>query len=301
METQILWIVKNTRSEHLSRSSKSEEAKIRHHVQRRRLAAWRHRHRVARISTSFDPCCADLQPDERRSLQFFIQRTGPEWCGWQDGHFWNVLALQASQNDSAIVHGLVAIAGCHEYTLSPADSNRAAQLRKLTSQQYANAFSVASNVNNMTYCTSLISCVILTSLQTYYRRDYQFYRLLRSGRAMIEEVGKFEGSLSISTHCLVNESVRPLLDRLHARLCMMGDQFAALAHSIQHRKSQKQIKAELPPVPSLFINLRSASRLSRSHPQLGPRSCSRFTTLLQYLRILPHSPLRAYQSLANRS
>ena len=86
---------------------------------------------------------------ERRSFQYFRERTALELSGFFDGHFWNKLILQTAQADSAIRHCLVAIASLHEsLTVSydagyenPLSGGPGAKQRQFSLQQYNRAIS----------------------------------------------------------------------------------------------------------------------------------------------------------------
>lgn len=262
MNRKFLWITKDSTSKNLSRSSRSEEAEIRRHVQCERTET------LARRGQCWDTLIPpnlsvmhDLGPGERRSLDYFIHRTAPKWSGWQDHAFWNGLALQASQQNLAIAHGLVAIAAWHESSSMPSDPVSASRLGRLAAAQHGMALTLLCNSKGLTHSISLISSVILASLQSY-GGQYQEYRLLRAGEAILNEVLKSvvpraSGDLESAT-TQVGREVRPLISRLQERLCMMGDMPGALARSAQYRESQNHARQDLPLLPKAFLTLRDA-------------------------------------------
>ena len=97
MKKELLWITKDASSEELSRSARAEETQIRQHVQRTRVESndtkRRPRGHRALVPLPLPAPAIDLNAAEKRSLSYFIQRTGPDWCGWQDDDFWNGLVL----------------------------------------------------------------------------------------------------------------------------------------------------------------------------------------------------------------
>ena len=256
MEKRLLWIVKDARSKHLSRSSRAEEAKIRHHVQRRQSALEQDYSLDVRLLTSPKAIHAELRNPERRGLQFFVERTAPEWSGWQDEHFWNILVIQVSQHHRAVVHGLIAIASYHEASLIRSEgAEQTASQRCFALSQFAKALGIASRANDASSPANLICCVILASLQAY-NEDYQFYRLLRSGRALLEDTDEHWQPRQAADISTVQESVRPLFSRMHERLCMMGDQHAALAYSVRNTKRRRRCLSTS--IPTTFAELRAA-------------------------------------------
>ena len=296
MNKHFLWITKDSNSKQLSHSSRPEESRIRHHVQRNRIESMKRerRSRNVQVPTPLNPSVVNLKPGEQRSLSYFIHRTAPEWSGWQDSGFWNGLALQAGQQDQAIAHGLIAIAAWHERSSTPSNSALAPQLRQLASSQYSRALALVCTSNELTYSASLISCVILASLQSY-SGNYQEYRLLRSGMAMLEEVHKVGVTSDQqnfgAAHGTISREISDLINRLQERLCMMGDLPAALAYSVQYRTAQSHPKRDLPLIPTSFYTLRHArdcieSILNWGHDhviefQSSPATWNSFSDLLQ--------------------
>lgn len=262
MNRKFLWITKDPTSTNLSHSSRSEEAEIRRHVQCNPSEALtrKDQHSETLIPRSLS-VVHDLGPAEKRSLDYFIHRTAPEWSGWQDGAFWNGLALQASQQNLAIAHGLVAIAAWHESSSMPSDPGSASRLGRLAVAQHGMALQLLSSSDGLTHSISLISSVILASLQSY-GGQYQEYRLLHAGAAILNEVLESvvpttNGDLaSATTHA--SREVRPLISRLQERLCMMGDMPGALARSARYRESQNHTQHDLPLLPKAFLTLRHA-------------------------------------------
>jgi hypothetical protein len=263
MATKFLWISKDATSQNLSRSSRSEEAVIRRHVQRKRTERLAKKyHRMGSLRPPALSAMPDLRTTERRSLEYFVHRTAIEWSGWQDGAFWNGLALQASQQNLAIAHGLVALAAWHESSSTlTSDPESASRLGRLAVVQHGMASELLSNSRSLNHSTSLISCVILASLQSY-GGQYQEYRLLRAGEAILNEalmsvVPGADGD-SMSATDQVSQEVRPLISRLQERLCMMGDMPAALARSARYHMSRRHARQDLPILPTTFGSLRDA-------------------------------------------
>ncbi|KAL4928000.1 Zn(II)2Cys6 transcription factor domain-containing protein [Aspergillus undulatus] len=51
---------------------------------------------------------------EKRSFQFFYERTVPSLAGYCGSNFWNRLVLQVSQHEKAVWHALIALGSLHE-------------------------------------------------------------------------------------------------------------------------------------------------------------------------------------------
>jgi hypothetical protein len=269
MQNQFLWVVKDSKSEHLSRSSRSEESKIRRHVQRQRLI---HQERTSSVEHTQIAACnklpnqawphplyPDLTWHERRSLSFFTCWTAREWSSWEDNKFWNTLVLQACYLDLHIAYGLIAIATWHEYCTSPSAGINRNQLEAFALTQCVKAFASGRISKHSTMSINLISCIILSTLQNF-RADYQAYRLLRSARAMLNDLNSLDEKgfvESIVTRGFIVKEVRPILSRMEARLYVMCDQPAALLHSVQHSQTH-QSSQYLPTIREAFPDLRSA-------------------------------------------
>ncbi|KUJ06449.1 uncharacterized protein LY89DRAFT_726501 [Mollisia scopiformis] len=293
MPTQYLWVVKNSRSKRLSRSSRSEESQIRHHVQRQRLIAIQERRKTSTDEQlqrqsheeipgrfSLNLCYPDLTGSEKRGLNHFINRTAREWSGWQDSVFWNSLALQTCHQERSIAHGLIAIGAWHEYCGLPSQNANRAYLCQFALAQSVKAFAQGRISNHSTLLITLISCIILSTLQNF--RDYQAYRLLRSANAMLKRLddpdAAYDAELEGMNRDLVEREVRPLINRMEARRCVMCDQPAALMYSIQQSQPQIQSVCQLPVVPQAFTTLRSArdsleSILNWGHDHVPDFSC----------------------------
>ena len=258
MEAQFLWVIKTPKSTYLSRSSRMEEARIRHHVQRQQSRVLRDQKEEFPMLITPRLWELKLNREEKRSLGFFIHRSVPECAGWQDEYFWSTLVLQACSQDPAVVHGLVAIAAWHEFSfISPSDG-KAADLQRLLASQHSKAFSLACTAKGLTHSTSLISCIVLASLQSH-QGDYQTFRLIRSGLAIVQEVNMLNGLRHMHiSRSFINDSVRPLIERLRESLCTMTDQPAALSSSIKQAEMQDRPKQHLPLVPARFKTLRHA-------------------------------------------
>jgi hypothetical protein len=263
MNKQFLWIVKDQSSKQLSNSSRPEEAKIRQHVQCSRTQAQEKRCGKKSIgpSLSLNAVFVRLSSREKQRLDYFICRTAPEWSGWKDDTFWNILVLQTAQRDAAIAHGLIAIAAWHESSSIGLRSDSATELRQMAWSQQSKAMALLGRSQELTHSISLISCVILASLQSY-SGEYQEYRLLRSATTIVDEIERSEmvgkrHSLRLSDQTITKE-VSTLINRFRERLCMMGDMPAALSSSARHHRAQGYRQRQPPLVPISFSTLRQA-------------------------------------------
>ena len=126
-----------------------------------------------------------LCSSERRSLAFFELRTSQEWSGWEDAYFWNVLALQVSQQSQAVARSLIALSCLHEHMETVGYVART-RLQDLSSQQSVKAAEVLLMRSEMPYFEALVSCIIMICLHGI-RHSRASFLLLRSGLKLLEE------------------------------------------------------------------------------------------------------------------
>lgn len=287
MDGPLLWIVKDPKSKTLSRSARSEEVRIRRHVQQRCLrtpatvrtvcpgsqadkvrpaadsTALRPRHGVTIVGQSVQVQASlgldDQQLDrvERRSLSMFIQRNACECAGWQDRNFWTSTVLRISHHNRAITHGLIAMAAWHESCSFGTGTDDAKRLSRMSSVQYSKALAMARSSNSSTHICSLTLCLVLACFQSA-RCEYEMYRLLRSGVALLGEINAGGLQISPAEQAMVDVELRPLIERQQTRLCMMADNPAALVLSAHQRRCAGLARRAAVSIPSVFSTLRCA-------------------------------------------
>ncbi|OAP56573.1 hypothetical protein AYL99_08685 [Fonsecaea erecta] len=201
-----------------------------------------------------------LEPQELRSLVFFCQRTGPEWSGWRDATFWNKLILQACHMNRSILHGVVALGALHESSEVDGESDERSNLQKLALHQSSKASRMAYETA-MSDIATLISCVIFICLQNL-QDSHTAYQLLKSGYSLItdidERLGSGDLSLSDSEKTVLNNFLRPIIERLRMRFCSIVDIPSALALSAAIKRNKTEHRLTLPEIPYCFGNLLEA-------------------------------------------
>ncbi|KAJ9612638.1 hypothetical protein H2200_004235 [Cladophialophora chaetospira] len=201
-----------------------------------------------------------LEPQEHRSLVFFCQRTAPEWSGWRDAAFWNKLILQACHQNRSILHGVVALGALHESSEVDGESDEHCDLQQLALYQSTKASRMAYETA-MSDITALISCVIFICLQNL-QDSHTAYQLLKSGHSLITDIDARLASgeliLSDSEKTVLNNFVRPIIERLRMRFCSIVDIPSALALSASIKRSKTEQRLTRPEIPYCFGNLLEA-------------------------------------------
>lgn len=201
-----------------------------------------------------------LDSQELRSLVFFCQRTGPEWSGWRDASFWNKLILQACHLNRSVLHGVVAMGALHESSEVDGESDERSNLQQLALHQSSKASRMAMETAVSDIAT-LISCIIFICLQNL-QDSHTAYQLLRSGHSLINDIDErlLSGDmvLSDSEMTVLDNFIRPIIERLRMRFCSIVDVPSALALSAAIKRSRPERRRSLPQVPSCFVNLLEA-------------------------------------------
>ncbi|KAK5442590.1 hypothetical protein LTS15_011014 [Exophiala xenobiotica] len=201
-----------------------------------------------------------LEPQEHRSLVFFCQRTGPEWSGWRDAAFWNKLILQACYLNQSILHGVVALGALHEASEFDSGSDERSNLQQLALHQSSKASRMAFETA-VSEIATLISCIIFICLQNL-QDSHTAYQLLRSGHSLITDIDDrlLSGDLVLadSEKAVLNNFLRPIIERLRMRFCCIVDVPSALALSAAIRRNKSEHLLSTPAIPYCFGNLLEA-------------------------------------------
>ncbi|KIX94335.1 uncharacterized protein Z520_10045 [Fonsecaea multimorphosa CBS 102226] len=215
-----------------------------------------HSNRVLQAVNTFP----GLEPQELRSLVFFCQRTAPEWSGWRDATFWNKLILQACHMNRSILHGVVALGALHESSEVDGESDERSNLQELALHQSSKASRMAYETA-MSDIATLISCVIFICLQNL-QDSHTAYQLLKSGYSLITDIDERlrSGDLTLcdSEKTVLNNFLRPIVERLRMRFCSIVDLPSALALSAGIKRSKIEHRMTLPDIPYCFGNLLEA-------------------------------------------
>lgn len=310
MNSDLLWVNKDSSSAHLSRSSKAETARIRAHVQHLSIQQRQRRKSAPPLRTTrknskaivndhgpplpplpegqYDVESVDDQrksarmvddkpedirilpsaltwlpggtPEERRSFLFFLKRTAQEWSGYRDVSFWNVLVPQASAAHQAIFHSVTALGALHEKLEATDDPDKEQHLQQLLWQQCSKA-AVAANSGQISHTVALMSCIILVCLQNLQSNPVAFI-MLRTGANLINDLeqGIAKGTLTLtqSEMTLLQDYLKPIVERLGTRYCFIVDLPSAFALHVDAKQAENQPKTEMPPLPSSFSTLLEA-------------------------------------------
>ncbi|KAK5096263.1 hypothetical protein LTR70_003098 [Exophiala xenobiotica] len=311
MNADLLWVNKDSTSDHLSRSSKAETARIRAHVQHLSIQSRTRRKSVppsrsARknsksvvdhqrpskvqlaepqeheeddqaYSRSLEDKAQDSRlfasgaltwlpaatPEEKRSFLFFLKRTAQEWSGYRDVSFWNILVPQASAAHLSIFHSVTALGALHESLENTHDHDKEKNLQQLLWQQCFKAAQVA-NQAQISHTVALMSCIILVCLQNLQSNPVAF-QMLKTGTNLINdlETKVAEGSLTLtpSEVTLLEDYLKPILERLGTRYCFIVDLPSAFALHVDAKQKLGLQRTEAPLLPQIFNTLLEARNL----------------------------------------
>jgi len=308
MNAELLWVNKDSSSDHLSRSSKAETARIRAHVQhlsiqsrsRRKSTpsprtAWKNSRSIVNHQRPAEAQFAETReqedddqvysrppddkaqdsrlfasgaltwlpaatPEEKRSFLFFLKRTAQEWSGYRDVSFWNILVPQASAAHLSIFHSVTALGALHESLESTHDHAKEQHLQQLLWQQCSKAAQVA-NQAQISHTVALMSCIILVCLQNLQSNPVAF-QMLKTGTNLINdlETKVAEGSLTLtpSEMTLLEDYLKPILERLGTRYCFIVDLPSAFALHVVAKQKSGLLRTEVPLLPQRFNTLLEA-------------------------------------------
>lgn len=180
-----------------------------------------------------------LSDEEHITLSLFVCRTAHQWCGWQDQHFWQSLVLQGVLHSNAIAHALISFAALDRSCDKDISGEYRDRLELLACRQTQKAVNFV-NANPPSLTVSLISCVVFTCLQNF-QDIHQAHRLIQHGAKLLEEyderVRAGGSGITADERYLIDNSVRPLLERLQARYCTIADPVVALCRSVRQHRS----------------------------------------------------------------
>lgn len=309
MNADLLWVNKDSKSTHLSRSSKAETARIRAHVQHlsiqsrtRRKSAPPPRTTRKNSKTGTDdlrPTKAqfaekreqeepdDYQPasrpidektqdnrilasaltwlpaasqEEKRSFLFFLKRTAQEWSGYRDVSFWNILVPQASAAHQSIFHSVTALGALHESLENNPDFDNGSHLQQLLWQQCSKA-AHAANQAQISHTVALMSCIILVCLQNLQSNPVAF-QMLKTGTNLINDLESkiADGTLTLTSSemTLLEDYLKPILERLGTRYCFIVDLPSAFTLHVDAKQKLGLPRTEAPLLPHNFNTLLEA-------------------------------------------
>lgn len=198
--------------------------------------------------------------EEKRSFLFFLRRTAQEWSGYRDVSFWNRLVPQASAAHQSIFHSVTALGALHESLENNDDPEKEAQMQQLLWQQCSKAAHTA-NQGQISHTVALMSCIILVCLQNLQSNPVAF-QMLRTGCNLVNDLEKQinAGTLTLTSSemTLLDDYLKPILERLGTRYCFIVDLPSAFALHVAAKQNENQPKSEVPILPTIFHTLLEA-------------------------------------------
>lgn len=202
----------------------------------------------------------EASPDERRSFLFFLKRTAQEWSGYRDVAFWNMLVPQASASHLSIFHSVTALGALHESLETNNDPEKEHQLQQMLWQQCSKA-AVAANSGQISHTVALMSCIILVCLQNLQSNPVAF-QMLKTGANLVNDLERqvSEGTLTLtpSEVTLLEDYLKPILERLGTRYCFIVDLPSAFTLHVAAKQAENPPKTETLKLPENFQSLLEA-------------------------------------------
>jgi len=198
--------------------------------------------------------------EEKRSFLFFLKRTAQEWSGYRDVSFWNKLVPQASAAHQSIFHSVTALGALHESFESSNDSDKESHLQQLLWQQCSKAAHVA-NSGQISHTVALMSCIILVCLQNLQSNPMAF-QMLKTGTNLVNDLESkvADGSLILTSSemTLLEDYLKPILERLGTRYCFIVDLPSAFTLHVDAKQKFGLQRTEVPLLPEKFNTLLEA-------------------------------------------
>ena len=198
---------------------------------------------------------------ERRHLEFFQQRTAPEFSGDFNSEFWSRLVLQVSRSEPAVHHAIVALGSLHE---SLANGDQAMVSRRSTVpgretsiQQYDQAITalrgrMQSQNENEILEIALICCILFHSFETLHGNLDEALLHLQNGLKMLQEwKSKRAEATSPATPTSVQYEISQVFSRLNVQSRWFFDPELPSLHNLTETAFSKT-------VPETFQDLNQA-------------------------------------------
>jgi hypothetical protein len=188
--------------------------------------------------------------EERRSLQFFQEKTTTGTTGWIDQEFWKTIVLRLSISQPGLKHGLIAIGALHE-SRHARTTYEEARLRAFSMHQYSRAISLFRTDYRLPLPVVLASCILFISLLSLQHDDAQF-QTLKSGLVLVETLKSDKTTnMSEADRSFMLEYIEPILERHKTRLCGLVD----LPYSLNLAMSSQFQVAAVPQIPDSFMTI----------------------------------------------
>ena len=161
----------------------------------------------------FDAC---VNRKERRSYQFFHEKTFDEFTGFYDFYFWKKVIFPASQYEAPIRHALAALGSLHESMGLDDDHGRDRQrdLRAFACSEYNKAIAyLTSKTSPPSQEVAMITCVLFMCFETVAGNSEQVAQLFKRGLHLVEESRYWEKQSGI-----IREMIVPVIARWRVQL-----------------------------------------------------------------------------------
>ena len=201
---------------------------------------------------------------ERRHLEYFQQRTAPDFAGHFSSEFWSRLVLQVSHSEPAVLHAVVALGSLHE-TLDNTGGQGVISRRSSVSvssqetslQQYNRAITalrgrMESQNENEILEIALICCVLFYSYETLHGNHDEALLHLQNGLKMLQEwKAKRADSTSPAEPSPIQYELSQVLSRLNVQTRWLFDPELPSLHNLTETVFSKTI-------PDAFADLNQA-------------------------------------------
>lgn len=153
-----------------------------------------------------------ISADEQVYMEWFVHRTAQKLPGVFKLAFWNVLLVQTSLSEPAVLHAVLSLGSIHRgqaLDIATASGNRGATTGIFALQQYTRAITDLrcrmTDKSKLSTKVALITCAIFIQLE-YLRGFYKTALThLRHGLVMLEEILRTNGTVEDDNQDLVNK------------------------------------------------------------------------------------------------
>jgi hypothetical protein len=208
---------------------------------------------------------SSLNPDEQLSFDWFKQKTTKKFAGMFTSDFWETLVFQASVQEPAVRHAIVALSAAHRFDSNhgpwriPATNGFDAE--KFTLQQYNKAIyslrcnTIMNNTNSIR--VTLITCLIFVTLE-YLRGQYKSGSAhLRYGIQLLSELSvpgptNEPTSTTRFNHSTPEDFVHHALIDSYARIAIQSAMFGIIPSHMCVMTRAPHINSSLRPFKSII-------------------------------------------------
>lgn len=155
---------------------------------------------------------------------------------------------------------MTALGALHESLENNDDPDKEAHMQQLLWQQCSKA-AYTANQGQISHTVALMSCIILVCLQNLQSNPVAF-QMLRTGCNLVNDLEKQinDGTLTLTQTemTLLDDYLKPILERLGTRYCFIVDLPSAFALHVAAKQNENSPEEELPILPSAFNSLLEA-------------------------------------------